>query len=269
MKKVLPIVLMIFAIILTGCGSDEDKFLKVGTIKYLNLSEEDLDELLNKDNPSPKKRKHIFFENMTSLMAALESGRIEEISIYRTVALHLTAQHQEFQSEMANPNITDVFCCALREEDVELKNEFDAAILQMTKDGTLSKLVKNYLIEATRSDEPQIVHLPTFYNAETIKIGVTGDLPLLDYIRPDGEPSGFNTALLAEISKILGVNFVLVQIDSGARAAALSSKRVDVIFWSVMPKDKSIIPKNFDKPDGMILTEPYFSDEIVHVRLVK
>ena len=269
MKKVLPIVLMICAIILTGCGFDEDEFIEVGTIKYLNVSEEDLDEFLNKENPSPKKRKHIFFDNMTSLVAALDSRRVEEISIYETVAHYLTAQHNDLRWEISEPIVTDVFCCALREEDVELKRKFDDAILQITEDGTLSKLVKNYLTEVARGDEPQIVHLPTFYDAQTIRVGVTGDLPLIDYIRPDGEPSGFNTALLAEISKILGVNFVLVQIDSGARAAALSSKRVDVIFWSVMPKDKSIIPKNFDKPDGMILTEPYFSDEIVHVRLVK
>ena len=266
MKKVLPIVLMICAIILTGCGFEPEHTVKVGTIKYLNVTENELDALINQKISSQEKRKHIFFENLTTLMAALESKQVDEISIYRTVSLYLMSHHSELHWDVSEPVVTDVFCCAMREEDVELKRKFDSAILQMTKDGTLSKLVKKYLDEITHGDEPPVVHLPTFYGAETIKIGVTGDLPLLDYIRPDGQPSGFNTALLAEISKILGVNFVLVQIDSGARAAALSSKFVDVIFWSVMPKDKSIIPTNFDRPDGMILTEPYFSDSIVHVK---
>ena len=259
---------MICAIIFTGCGSESNEIL-VGTIKYLNLTEDELDALINQDNSSPKKRKHIFFDNMTSLMAALESRRIEEISIYRTVAIYLNSRHPELHWEISEPVVTDIFCCAFREEDTALKKDFDNAILQLTKNGTLSKFVKRYLDEVSRGEEPPIVQLPTFYGERTIKVGVTGDLPLLDYIRPDGQPAGFNTALLAEISKILEANIVLVQVDSGARSAALSSKHVDVIFWSVMPQKDTAVPKNFDKPDGMILTEPYFSDDIVHVRLRK
>ena len=109
--------------------------------------------------------------------------------------------------------------------------------------------------------------MPKFYNDTMIRIGITGDLPLLDYIRPDGIPAGFNTAILAEISKLIGKNFVLVQVDSGSRAIALTSGEVDVIFWAVVPQDNEILPKNFDVPEGVILTEPYFSDKIVHVKL--
>ena len=121
------------------------------------------------------------------------------------------------------------------------------------------------LIDLTHDQTPKVVTLPTFYGAETIKIGVTGDLPLLDYIRPDGVPAGFNTAILAEISNRIKKNFVLVQVDSGARVTALSSEKVDVIFWAVVSEDKRI--GDIDRPEGMIFTKPYFSDEIVHVRL--
>lgn len=267
MKNFFTVFLMICALFATGCGSEE-KVIKVGTIKYLNLTEEQLDEITNKNNSdqSPKS-KHIFFENMTSLTAALESERVDEMQIYRTVALYLMAYHNELNWEMSEPLFSDVFCCALREDDKELLEDFNGAIRQISRDGTLSYLVKEYLSEVIYGEEPPIINLPTFYDKPTIKIGVTGDLPLLDYIRPDGLPSGFNTALLAEISEIIEKNFVLVQIDSGARAAALSSKQVDVIFWSVVPKQGELFPTNIDKPDGVILTDPYFSDEIVHVKL--
>lgn len=198
---------------------------------------------------------------------ALQSRQIDEMSIYESVAKYFVNHNQNFELMPQEPVLTDIFCCAMREEDAALKKEFDAAILQMSRNGTLSRLVKRYIAEVNFDDTPPIIRMPEFYNKSMIKIGVTGDLPMLDYIRPDGLPAGFNTAVLAEISQIIQKNFVLVQIESGERAIALTSGEVDVIFWAVVPDIKSGIPDDFDRPKGMIFTQPYFSDEIVHVRL--
>ena len=59
-------------------------------------------------------------------------------------------------------------------------------------------------------------------NAETIRVGVTGDLPPIDYVDEAGIPAGFNTAVLAEISRRIVKNIELVSIESGARSIALS-----------------------------------------------
>ena len=260
---------LIAALMISGCGSDNT--VKVGTIKYLNVTEEVLDNysvgVATKHAPY---RKHIFFDNMTLMIAALESGQVDEISIYQTVASYLKNNNPEYHWDISKPIVPDMFCCAMRAEDVELREEFDDAILTISKDGTLAKLVKKYISDFSNSVSPESVDLPTFYDAPTIRIAVTGDMPPLDLVKADGKPAGFNTAVLAEISNIIKKNFVLVQVDSGARAAALSSKQVDVIFWAVASKlDAPKIPKNFDTPDGVILTIPYFTDEIVHVKLIK
>ena len=189
------------------------------------------------------------------------------MSIYESVAKYFVEHNTEFEWTMPEPVLTDIFCCAMREQDTDLKNSFDAAISQMTKDGTLAQLVKRYIVEVNFEEPPSAVEMPEFYNDSMIKIGVTGDLPMLDYIRPDGLPAGFNTALLAEISRRIEKNFVLVQVESGARAIALNSGEVDVIFWAVIPKTESTIPDDFDHPEGMTFTRPYFSDTIVHVKL--
>ena len=200
------------------------------------------------------------------MVAALEAGQIEILSTYETVGDYLTTQNQNFEQTKFSAIPQHVFCCALREEDVALRKEFDTAILKISSDGTLAHLVKAYIGGST--DLPAI-EMPAFYGADTIKIGVTGDLPLLDYIRPDNMPAGFNTAVLSEISQRIGKNFVLVQVAGGARAVALTSGKVDVIFWAVVPNEQGNIPQDFDKPVGVILTKPYFADEIVHVKLKK
>ena len=93
---------------------------------------------------------------------------------------------------------------------------------------------------------------------------MTGDLPPLDYVSADNKPAGFNTAVLSEIGNRILKNIELINIDSGSRAAALASKQVDVVFWAIVPVSE-IIPSDSDKPNGVILTEPYFKDKIVHV----
>lgn len=267
MKKFLALIFAA-ALLISGCSSDNVQ--KIGTIKYENVTEEAFTEIYNKEAKEryeKPERKYIFFDKMSSMVAALQARQIDMMSTYESVANYIIICNNEIEIEEIEPALTDIFCCAMRKEDAALKKEFDDAILKMTNDGTLADLVKIYIDESARKDTPSVIHMPEFYNDTMIKIGVTGDLPMLDYIRPDGVPAGFNTAVLAEISKLIKKNFVLVQVDSGARAIALASKKVDVIFWAVVPENASGIPYDFDKPDGVILTEPYFADEIVHVKL--
>lgn len=241
---------------------------KIGTIKYLNITEEEVNETSFRNSYFHCRHNHVFFDNMNSMVAALQAGQIGEMSTYETVATYISSINPEIKFEFSKPVFTDNFSLALLEENRELRDEFDKAISDMTKDGTLAKLIKAYISESNNVKPSAAVELPTFYGEPMIRVGVTGDLPLMDYIREDGRPAGFNTAVIAEISRRVGKNFVLIQIESGARAVALTSKLVDVIFWVATPKDgTAILPKNFDTPPGILLTKPYFSDEIVHVYL--
>ena len=100
--------------------------------------------------------------------------------------------------------------------------------------------------------------------ADTIKVAVTGDLPPIDFVLADGRPAGFNTAVLAEIGKRLRLNIELLNIDSGARAAALASGRADVIFWVQVYKDSDRQP---DVPENIVLSESYFDwNKFLHIR---
>ncbi|MBR0261692.1 MAG: transporter substrate-binding domain-containing protein [Selenomonadaceae bacterium] len=268
MKKFLVAICAV-CLLISGCD-DSEKVQKIGTIKYENVTEEAFNKFYAEDAERRNEKlncEYIFFNNMNSMAAALQSGQIDMMSTYESVAHYIIARNNIVEIEEFKPVLTDVFCCAMRAEDVALKKEFDAAILKMANDGTLADLVKTYINKRIHRETPSIIKMPAFYNDTMVKIGVTGDLPMLDYIRPDGIPAGFNTAVLAEISKHIEKNFTLVQINSGARAIALSSGEVDVIFWAVVPQGNEILPSNFDTPEGVILTEPYFSDKIVHVKL--
>ncbi|MBR2519465.1 MAG: transporter substrate-binding domain-containing protein [Selenomonadaceae bacterium] len=253
---------------------------KIGVIRHMNVTEEAFEKVFNRIQSidmdfDDENYRHIFFNSMNEMTAALQSGQIDAFTTYEVVGKYLEAHNSNFECFPHDAKIADAFCCAMRENDTALKKEFNDAIDEIIADGTLGKLVKIYIMDANHNDQPEAIEMPKFPGNEydedyapPIRIGVTGDLPPLDYVRPNGKPAGFNTAILAEISKRMKRNFVIVPIDGGARAIALTSKLVDVIFWVVVPTYDDF-PIDIDKPKGIILTDPYFTDEIVYVRLKK
>lgn len=276
MKKILALLMICSLILMTGCGGGEEKKvsddagkIKIGMITRLNASEENFGEFMKKieDTLDVKISSHtpVFFDNLNQMQMALQTKQIDEISTYRSVARYMIAKDPRYQVLKDHSlEFIDSFCFALRDDETELRNSLNKVITEMQNDGTLDRLTKEYITDISTENDPPAVELPHFDSAETIKVAVTGDLPPLDFVSAEGKPEGFNTAVLAEISNRMLKNIELVQIDSGARAVALTSKQVDIVFWAIIPVSE-IIPSDSDKPSGVILTDPYYKDKIVHI----
>ncbi len=273
MKKILPLIFIaLTAIIFVGCGEDKNSapFIKVGMLQHLNVVEKEFNSFMKKIDDilgtSSTSHEVIYFKNLTSMQMALESGQIQEISTYKCVADYLINRNPKI--EIINEHtqkFIDTFCFAVRAEDTDLKNSLNEIIEEMRADGTLGKIRKEYI---NVNENPASVEFGNFGDAETLKIGITGDLPPLDLILADGTPAGFNTALISEIGKRLQKNIEIIHVDSASRATALSSGKVDIIFWVILPLSE-IFPENMDKPDGIELTSPYYRDKIVHLEIKK
>lgn len=261
--------------VLVGCGGQQgnkaathDTQIKVGTLTHLNASEEKINEIMRKiDEETEVKLSHdyIYYDKLTAMLMGYESGSVKEMSLYGSVAQYLINRNDKLAVvEHKNMKLEDDFCCAVRKEDQQLKAELDKAIDEMKVDGTLDKLVKTYITDLKKGEEPPAVAMPVT-NGKKLKIAITGDLPPLDLVLADGTPAGFNTAVLAEIGKRLGRDVELVQVNSAARSSALATKNVDVVFWVAVPKGDSRIPADIDKPQDLELTIPYYHDKTVHL----
>lgn len=130
-------------------------------------------------------------------------------------------------------------------------------------DKTLAALQMEYVVNPGVK-KPKAVEFAKFEGAETIKVAVTCDLPPIDYVDAERTAAGFNTAILSEIGKRLKMNVELFDIDSGARASSLSSKRSDVVFWFQVRAGEEIQP---DVPNSVILSESYYDwTKYLHIR---
>lgn len=267
----------------TGCGGSQggsdkpaqggDKEVKLGMIAQLNATENRVAEILKmvqEDASVPVNKYAVtYYDNLTNLQMGLESGSVDEISLYKCVADYALAKNNKLELPHGNiKGLADSFCFAVRKEDTALKADLDKAIDEMKSDGTLDKLINDYITNLDKKQAPPKIEMPVTEGAQTIKIGVTGDLPPLDFVNADGSPAGFNTAMLAEIAKRLGKNIEIIDIDSGARATALTSKQIDVIFWAVVPVGDKV-PSDIDKPENVDMSKPYFKDDVAHLKLKK
>ena len=315
----------------------ENRELVLGTLSLLNMNEEDYIARMEgkhiaakylaeqgayhseKDlSKMPEVSGVIFYDTLDAMLMALEAGDITSAEVPVCVADYLCSHNDRLKTrgsfDLSNADdftkqvayrLGVGFSFLTTEDKADLRDEIDQALTEMKSDGMLDALVQTYITDAV-SGEPEPVEF-TKTDGETIRVAITGALPPMDYVAADGTPSGFNTAILAELGKRMNKNFELVQVDSLGRAAALASGQVDLVFWTngddgrlkggrqtveehiaFVEKDieqsriseeqhelmRSIgggidyeKAQNKDIPDGTIITQPYFSDLLVAVAL--
>ena len=256
-----------------GCGdqpSGEQKTQEtaIGMISNLNMSEQKINATLQSINGAALDYHYVCYDSLNAMQMGLNSDSIDEMSVYKSVADYLILRDSNLQIDNTHKlklELKDKFCCAVKDDNKALLEAINGAIGSMQNDGTLEALTKKYITDLKGDEEPEAVELPSVPGKQTVKVAVTGDLPPLDLIRADGTPAGFNTAVLAEISKRIEKNFELVSVDSAARASALASGKVDMVFWVRVPSSTDRFPVDFDRPAGVAVSEQYFIDEIVHV----
>ena len=341
MKKFISLFLALTLLLGLSCTTLADGN-NSGTLSYLNMTEEEEDlfgaslrqpllkilllhgvlipessQAPSQDNPASVLR---FFDTLDAMLMGLYAGDVGSIEIYQSVARFLCATNQDLMilgkfdldketntfAELALSGIlSNDFAFLMMEENSELCEEFNSAITAMKADGTLEKLVAEQIDGLVDGGEITPVTMPVIDGAETVKIAVTGALPPMDFVDADGTPAGFNTAVLAEISRRINKNIELLVVDSIGRAAALASGTVDAVFWTrtnsaannvaeMSEAERSASREELkkglseeeiqllermeeiadfsaygaaDMPEGTIATVPYFSDVIVPVEL--
>ena len=257
-------VAMLLALMLLGlsCGAlAEGKTF--GGLSFLNMKEEEnstvghsvwrpMQEILLLDGVLEEKESNVpagrpairYYDSLNAMLMALQAGEVNAIKVpYYTGKYLCSANDNLMLTEEYHPEkATEITDWALRllsegysfmtkEENTALRDAFDAQITAMKEDGTLQKLIDEYIIKASDGGEPVAIAFEKF-EGDPIRIAVTGSLPPMDYVAADGTFAGFNTAVLSEIGKRLQKNIELVQVDSVGRALALSEGTVDVVFWT-------------------------------------
>ena len=317
MKKLLSLVLGLILAASLGILPAAAETIRVGELVWLNNDEgarttymDHLFDYLSAEKSPDEEYQApdvqvVEYENLNSMLMGLISGQVDRITTYFSVGAYLCEQNEGLELMLTSPDYapnaspaliaalvdtykgTD-FSFLMLDSKTELRDLFNTAIQSMKDDGKLYDITQEQITAGIMGEEIVPATIDTIEGADTIKVAVTGDLPPLDYIAADGTPAGFNTAVLAEISRRIGKNIELVSVDAGGRATALASGAVDVVFWARVNTPKAelstqltddevqtiqYLRETFDSfrnaeddiPQGTIYTEPYYHDIFVEV----
>lgn len=269
---------LLLALLIAGifAGSAFGAGLKTGMLSLTNMSSEEFAKftesrfvneggwrLLDKNHGS----EDIFvaFDGLASMMMALHSDKVDDVALPEPIAEYIVNTNPAFEISCAIHSRPTHLVLGFRNDKAgqRLREMVNVALEAMKSDRKLSILYAQYLNTPGKS-QPPAETFTKIDGAETIRVAVTGDLPPMDMIASDGKPVGFNTAVLAELGRRMGLNIELVNIESGARTSALMSGRVDAVFWYLVWQD---VEKQPDVVDGILLSEPYYEwDNFMHLR---
>ena len=257
------------AVLLLAAGcvfSLERQVIRLGLLSKLNTTEEEFSEVWKKTFAPKDGALQIvvkFYDSLTAMQMALSAREIHEMVLPEAAAEYVLNVNDQMESTLALRSKGMGLAFGFRGDNEALRDKFNSALREMRDNWTLAALEGVYISRPGRTD-PEPVKFTHFDGAETIRVAVTGDLPPIDLIAADGTPAGFNTAVLAKIGEILHVNIEPLEVDSGARTAALASGRADAVFWYEINTALQTQP---DIPEGVIISEPYYEwNKFIHIR---
>ena len=264
-KKLLAVLLAgLMLLSLAACGGKDD-VAKHGLLEGSGIGSIRSDAHREHMNIPTTTTEMVNYDNLSAALMDLESGKIVGIGVEGCVADYIAAHNEKIVVYTKRDDIMTNFSMMTMDSNKEVYDILNDAIKAMKEDGSLEGLIEKELKAYINSD-PEAKDLPRFDGAVTIKIGVTGDLPPMDFVAANGKAAGFNIALLTEIANRAQVNFELVQIETGARAMALSSGKVDAVFWTKSITCTECNETWCEEIQGTLVTESYFSDTIAIVK---
>lgn len=271
--SLLFVVLLAVCFCTTAAAMDEpdEPFGALGRLSKLNITDDELNELLKDINDADKfTTKFIFYDSLNSMLMALNNGDIAAFTIDTFTADYIASRNDNVVVRKPSRETAVVpFSMLLREEDSELCSRISEVIKEMKADGSMDVLKKEYIDDCIAGVEPAPIKPNHFEGADTIRVAVTGDRPPMDYVSPAGEPMGFNTALIAEIASRLGLNVEIISVEAPARGISLATGAADVVFWmeKVNYDNYEGSDDKEDQPDHTVVTEYYVASPNTYVVL--
>ena len=237
---------------MAGCGGQNDtakgENIQCGIMDWQEPSDLEI-------FPKPALGEWKQYSSLTTMVMDLNAGNIEYLLVLSSVANYLKAQDDSLTIAPGGAGVPTEIRMAVRSENTGLHQLLQEGIQTLKEDGSLDTLIETYITNIsvnTSGDSPQS-------GEETYVVGVTGDLPPLDYVAADGTPAGFNVALMNAIAEKKNVSFTFVQVDADARLSALSSGRIDVIFWY------GNVQGYESERDDLLITDDYYTDNVFYV----
>lgn len=176
---------------------------------------------------------YTYFNSLPDLMAALDSGRIEALTIDMPVAKYIAAQHPEYT---VFPEVVakDQYGFAVAKGS-PLAEKSNRALKKLMNDGVIADLEAVWFsADESQKTLPALTYKDDFDgSAGTLRFGFANSTEPMSYVDTDGQPAGFDVDLVSRIAYEMNMTVTLVPMGFEKLFAALASGEVDMVGGSM------------------------------------
>ncbi len=261
----LSLILAIAASVIVSCSSKKVEAPVDDFIDTLGVLTAFSDATYDDENGRHIQRRA--YPNLSSLLSDLKSGNLDYAQLPHTVIDYINSKDDSFVT-IDLDNEIEYYSIGIAPRNKDLLDEINEAIgyLNSAEAKPGLKDLRNYFDKDESSYEQ--IEFETFEGAPTITFAVTGNLPPIDYVNDQGEPSGFGVAFLAEIGKRLKKNIKIIKCDPSERPAVLISRKADALLWVTSILHSDYAPESFTM-EGILSSEPYLQVNMEKIALKK
>jgi ABC-type amino acid transport substrate-binding protein len=205
----------------------------------------------------------ICYPTVNEALLALKTGKVDTLLSMDANATFMASMDPSLYLYM-DPRLKDYndisFSMVVMANRSELCQELNTAIAYLKENGVLDALTVAMIKGA-------LAEVPPYEADKTLYVGVTGDIPPIDYVDETGTPIGFNVNLMSQIGAYLGYKIEFVQLAKNAIIAALASGKIDVVFWQEQSLSPEMLALLGVRSDAILSTDPYLILSITAIEL--
>lgn len=252
LKKFSYIVLIIFCLLITGCNNNLKSINSIGDLSNSKIgiytgSEYDTILKNNIKNATPA-----YYNSYSDEISALKSGKIDAFLTDEPLAKEILKNNDGLK--ILNEKLTiDSYAFAINPQKNSLKEEINKIILEMKKDGTLTKLEEKWFGD---NEEQKELEKYDYKHTDTIKFAtVSGSAPF-SYMK-NNKIVGYDIDVINYIGYRLGYKIEIVEMAFEGMIAALVSGKVDMAGCSIIVTE--------ERQKAVLFSEPNYTGGIVLV----
>jgi ABC-type amino acid transport substrate-binding protein len=205
----------------------------------------------------------ICYPTVNEALMALKTGKVDTLLSMDANATYMAQMDPSLYLYM-DPRLAEYndisFSMVVMASRPELRDQLNEAIAYLQENGVLEALTIAMIKGAP-------AEVPPYEADKTLYVGVTGDIPPIDYVDESGTPVGFNVNLTSQIGAYLGYKIEFVQLSKNAIIAALASGKIDVVFWQEQSLSPEMLALLGVRSDAILSTDPYLILSITAIEL--
>lgn len=166
------------------------------------------------------------FNKAADAVQALKLGKIDCIVIDEAPANAFVEINPEL-SILEEDFAVEEYAICISKKNPQLREDINSAISQLKQDGTLEKIISNYIGDSTKGQFPYIPKKDVDRSKGTLKVATNATFAPYEYIE-GGEIIGIDIDLAKAICDILGMSLKIEDIEFDSIISAVQSGKSDI-----------------------------------------